>query len=187
MKKYLNPALNVIELGGSIGVVSSHIVAQLKPSVKLISVEANNRLLKLLQINLSRYSQYKANYQILNYAINYTSEFVYLNLSGKNTSTTTKVVEENTGVSVKSKTIKSIVSELQLGQYALVCDIEGSEIDFILNEDCVLDNCLQLIIELHNTIYMNVNYSINDMINLIQSKHKFKLIEQSGHVFYFTK
>jgi FkbM family methyltransferase len=187
VEKYLDGNLNVLELGGSIGILSSHIVAKLQPGKHLITVEANPALLYNLETNIVRHISKDASFKVLNYAISYLSTDVNLNISKEYTTTATRVIADETGVTVKARTMSSILAEFDFNNYALICDIEGSEIEILLNEAEVFDKCMQLFIELHDTNYWGKFYSVSDLKDIIRERHAFKLIDQQGHVFYFTK
>ena len=187
VENYLDSNLDVLELGGSIGILSSHIAAKLHPGKQLVTIEANPALLNSLETNISRHIANKVSYKVMNYAISYVNSTVSLNIYKDNTTTATRVIAEDTGTPVNATTIRSIVRECNLNKYALVCDIEGSEIEIFLNEDKIFEQCTQLFIELHDTEYEGNFYGVNDLKNLIQDRHGFRLIAQSIPVFYFAK
>ncbi len=78
------------------------------------------------------------------------------------------------------------LKEFEIEEYAIVSDIEGSEIEFLLNENDSLKKCKQLLIELHATDY-DKYYSVEDIKDIIITRHNFKLIKRRGPVFYFEK
>ncbi|MES2732322.1 MAG: FkbM family methyltransferase [Bacteroidota bacterium] len=189
IEQYLNGNLNVLELGGSIGIVSSHIATKLKAGKLFVSVEANPYLVDIIEANVGRHISKGASLKVLNYAVSYGREQVHLNITNNNTET--RVIKEETiekiGIVVNTKTVGAIVREFNMNEYALVCDIEGSEIEVLLHEDSSLEKCKQLFIELHDTFYCEKPYSVADLKELIQSKHGFMLIKQHGPVCYFSK
>ena len=54
VQRYLPSDLDVVELGGSIGVVASQIARRLEPGRQLISVEANPQIVNLLRENIGK-------------------------------------------------------------------------------------------------------------------------------------
>ena len=54
IRKHLPATLDVVELGGSLGVVAAHIGQRLEPGRQLISVEANPALIEALRTNITR-------------------------------------------------------------------------------------------------------------------------------------
>lgn len=189
IEKYLDPTLSVIELGASIGIVSSHIAAKIQPLSKHIMVEANPYLIDNILENVQRNKRDGVDFKIINKAICYTSEKVQLNITNNNTGT--KIMNDENSVSglvsVQTTTLSSIISEFSLNEFSIVSDIEGSEIEFLLQEDDSLKNCRQLLIELHDTKHVNISYSIKDMVEIICRTHKFQLIAFHGPVYFFSK
>jgi FkbM family methyltransferase len=188
IEKYLNGNLNVIELGSSIGIVSSHIARKLKSGTKFIMVEANPVLPEIIRANIDRHISKDVSYRILNYAISYGTENVFLQVAHDNTDTrvSKNPLNTNSGIMVRSKTLTSILKEFDINEYAIVCDIEGSEVEWLTNEDISLKNCKQLLVELHNTDY-GIHFTIDDIKDLITKKHNFKLVDNRGPVYYFNK
>jgi len=68
----------------------------------------------------------------------------------------------------------------------LICDIEGSEIDILLNDPQSLENCELMIIEAHKVQRNNVTYTAEDIKKMIE-KLNFSLIDQYSVNFVFTK
>lgn len=188
INKYLNPKLDVIELGASLGIVSSHIVHKLEKGARLILVEANPYLQQTINTNVAKHNTNNISYQLLNYAISYGSDMVSLRITGDNTeSHVIKKGPDNTpGVSVEAISLSAILNKVSMNDYAIVCDIEGSELEWLLNENECIKNCRQLLIELHAVDY-DKHYSIDDIKNIIIDKHKFQLVDSHGPVCYFEK
>ena len=65
-------------------------------------------------------------------------------------------------------------------------DIEGAEVSFLVNDAIVLQQCRQMFIELHDTKYKDRNYSVADLVTLIE-QNGFKKIENDGPVYYFER
>ncbi len=188
INKYLNPNLDVIELGCSLGIVSSHLIHKLQNGSQLILIEPNPYLQQTIKENVSKHNPNNIRFQLLNYAVGYGSKNVRLNIT--NDSTASKIVNDdfNVGKSIMVETISlnSVVNKFKLSDYALVCDIEGSEIEWILNEGESLKNCRQLLIELHAVNYGR-HYTVNEIKDIIVQKHNFKLVDWKGPVCYFEK
>lgn len=67
----MNNHLDVIELGSSLGVLSSHIANQLRKECRLICVEANPNLLPTINSNLQKNASHLSTYEIINAVIDY--------------------------------------------------------------------------------------------------------------------
>ena len=65
--------------------------------------------------------------------------------------------------------------------------VEGSGIEILLNEKDALKKCSQLIIELHQTSYQDIDYRVNELARIIEDRHRFNLIEHQGSAYYFER
>jgi FkbM family methyltransferase len=187
-EKYFRGNMNVLEMGGSCGIVSAHLVSKLHVGKKLISVEANSNLRAIWEENTRRYNHNASTLILLNNAIHYGSDAVAFHISG-NTTESSAVNESKSNVNtiqIPAITLSKIVDVYQPGDYMLVCDIEGAEAAVFLNEDAALVSCKAILIELHTTTYKNVMYPVEALKKIIESKD-FHLIDSHGPVFYFER
>src|SRR5207302_3507634 len=84
VRDFLEPDLDVVELGSSLGVVALHILRKQSPHRKLICVEANPYLIETIQENLSRNEQGRHT-TVIHAAIDYgASDEVKFNTSEDN-------------------------------------------------------------------------------------------------------
>lgn len=188
MEHFLRHDLNVIELGGSSGIVSSHIVRKMGSKTKFIVVEMNTDLLESLKTNIQSHNINQTSVVVLNKAISYTKDHIYLETGTNSTETSTIGNAKDSGDhKIPATRLAEIVNLLDNGDYALVSDIEGAEAEILNEESSAFDKCRQIIIELHHTVYKGKHFSVADLRDLILSKHGFTLVEQDGFVFYFTK
>ncbi len=184
--KYLNKQLPVVELGSSLGIVSSFVNMIIKKETPFIGIEANPYLISYIKENIQTHAPEKLNYQIIQAAVGYgNSNEVSMAISKNNTANSINTIT-NTGaniVQVKRRTLSDIVEQ----ESTLICDIEGSEIEILQNDKQALLLCKCLFIELHKTVYENIIYEVEALKTLIEKDHGFKLIERDGNVFYFEK
>ncbi len=189
IEKYLKGNRDVLELGGSIGIVSSHIVSKLIDARRLITVEANPNLIELITTNLRNHSRGEGIFEVENCALAYFKDSITF-LASENNTESRVISDSESGkshVSVRACTLDYLVEKNNLSDFVLVCDIEGSEIEFLLHEKKALQKCNQLFIELHETGFEGVKYHVKDLMELIKTKHQFNLVEQQGFVFFFSK
>lgn len=183
VNKYLLPDLDVIELGSSIGLVSLAIAKKTKKRV--YSIEANPKLFQNLLVTKKANNLHSLTF--INAAISYSSssEVPFL-IDERNLGS--KIQNSEDSIRIGATTIGKVIQEHSIDEFALVSDIEGAEIDFILNEDVLLmQKCRQIIIELHDTCFMNSHFSTSKMADLIKEKFNMKLIDQKSSVWVFTK
>lgn len=186
IQRYLKADLDVVELGSSMGLVSTHILSRLSSKRKLICVEANPYLIDVIKANLRLNDKGKHTVVVENVAINYSGVLVNLHLTDNTTETKVSLVK-NSGVEVNAVSLRSILSEQRIKDYTLVCDIEGSEIEVFKNDASALSMCRDLFIELHETKFEELFYSVNDLVELIKSHHGFELVDRDGPVCFFSK
>jgi FkbM family methyltransferase len=181
IQKNLTNELHVVELGSSIGVVSQEILKKLNHSKKLICVEANPFLIDKIKSNTSQYK----NIQIVNAALSYNeNQEVSIAVSRNNTESRIKNEINHNKNSIVIPTVK--LSELINESFILISDIEGSEVDFLLNDSETLSKCKKIFIELHSTSYKDKIYDIEELDKLIRS-YGFELEDRDGFVFYYLK
>jgi FkbM family methyltransferase len=176
VKKYMDSSYDVVELGGSIGAISIQIGRKIKGR-KLISVEANPSLLKIQRENLA--ANGIANFEQINAAYGSEKQSVWFALGEENT--LGKIGEEGkgNGFLVETISLSAIVKAYGLSDYALVCDIEGAEIDLLLHEQEALRMCKLMVIETHETVDQNRRYSAEEMKTMLLQMG-FELIDQQG-------
>ncbi len=190
VRKYLNRECNVIELGSSLGVVSSQIARKLSPRSTLLCVEANENLIESLAENLSN-SEATCKTIIRNALVGDEKiDRIRFRIGDEHVSSRFELCDDLAVVShcgrpgPKLLNLSSLLEELPPGPYSLVSDIEGAEFFFLSQVDS-LANCHQLIIELHDVEVLGVTIKICDMIDMIQDKHKMRLVEADYPVFLF--
>lgn len=185
IRKHLRPDLPVIELGGSLGIVSSFIVRHLGQEASLKVVEANPNLIHNIRENLKEHNRVGVECEVFNNAIGYGDEYVYMQLSNDNTAShvSKEGSLEKDLVRVRSVRLSDLVGS---SFYVLVCDIEGSEIDIIINEKEKLMQCRQLFIELHDAEYNSVSYKSEELVGLLENRG-FICKEKDGNVYFFER
>lgn len=184
IKKYLNPDLPVIELGGSLGVNSSFIVNKLNKNSFLTIVEANPYLISNIRRNVEHYNKNEIYFEIINKAIGYSSTFLNMKISNDNTAShvsSRNTVDET--IEIQSVRLSDIVPDQH---FTLVCDIEGSEVEVILFEKLIMKRCKQLFIELHDSSYENEVYSRERLLKILLTDG-FDLRKQDGNVYFFER
>ena len=141
-EKYFKGDTDIVELGSSCGIVSSHFVSKLQAYNKIIAVEANSKLLEVLKTNMERYKHNNEEIIILNNVLHYGAAEVSFHIS--NNTTESRIADEHNHsehiVTIPAITLDSIVDKYQLNNYSLVCDIEGAEAALFINETAALSN-----------------------------------------------
>ena len=187
--KYFPSGFDTIEFGSSIGVVSSFIRSKMSKENKLICVEAFPDLCDLTTKNLQLNGAYD-NSKVYNSAVNYSDKNVNIFFSPGSSNTTgsisTNKINKNS-INISKTTLSKIKDNNCIREFILVMDIEGAEIEIILNEEKSLKDCKHLFVELHETTLDKNLYRVDDMIDILINIHKFKLIDKNDNVCYLNK
>ncbi len=161
----------IVELGSSIGVVSSTL-AKANPKAPLFSFEADNRFIPIIENNFKINNISNAN--CFNEIIGASGyEFVpgEDNTMGK--------ISKTDSTSNKMSSLSQLIEKYNFSEFVLVSDIEGAEY-FVLNEEkTVFDTIPLLIIELHPIEIENQLISVEDLKNRIQILG-YEILEQYG-------
>ena len=170
------------------GIVSSHLASLQNRGRNLVIVEANPALINTLTENVNAYKKVENTIKVYNKAISYSGEEVVLSITEDSTETAiSKTPSTGNVIKVQPITLHELVSENNLRDYTLVCDIEGAEAEILNEEDSAVRSCKHLFLELHDTSYKGRNYSVDDLVSLIITKFEFQQVDQYGPVFYFTR
>jgi FkbM family methyltransferase len=171
VQRFLDPDVDVVELGGSIGVNSTVIRRRMDASRKLVVVEADPDLATQIEKNMQLNKLLTEQVVIESRAIDYSGctsvPFVRekSNLSGR-------VGKGQTGsstIEIPTTTLSSIVHRHKLAEFSLVSDIEGMEIPMFYEDEAALANCRQVLIEIDGVEYNGRSLSVNDIEQRINS------------------
>lgn len=172
ISKYLkNYNGTIVELGSSIGVVSSTL-AKANPKATLFSFEADTRFIPIIQNNFK-----------INNIANATCHHEIIGAKGfqfipGEDNTMGKITKSNDDAHELSS-LSTILSNLKINDFVLVSDIEGAEY-FVLNEDkSIFENCPLLIMELHPIEIENKLITVEDLKSKI-IELGYDILEQYG-------
>lgn len=185
INQFIGAGLDVVELGASIGGVSCAIAPRIGADDKLICVEANPDIIGILRDNLDRNAPGR-DVRIFQGAISYAGTGTVEFALGDSTLSS----HLGTGAatrSVPALTLSQLLEREQVGEYALVCDIEGAEAELFNGERTAFASCRVIVIELHATRYRDTDYSIDDLIQLILGATGMQLAARYGDVCAFTR
>jgi FkbM family methyltransferase len=188
IEKYLRNDVDVVELGGSLGIVSSHIVGRLGNGRRLFTVELNPTLIEVIKENISRHNHSGVVAEQVNKAISYDRNNLRFNITGNNTETSVYSSYDSNGCfEVETTKLSEIVNAELFKEFALVADIEGAEVEVISEDAGSFENCHQLFIELHDVNYKGMQYKVEALASLITAKSGLRVVDKHGPVFYFSR
>lgn len=180
ISKYLDDRYPIIELGASLGIISTLISS--KSPQPIWCVEANPMLILSIQYNLDFIG--KENYTTIHAGVTYSDQPVHFvgsvldNLYGK--------LNSENGLAISKITLSEIIFQNNIQDYILVADIEGSEIEIFLFDTNSLDRCQFIFIELHQTEFQKKLYTVEDQMHLIE-KNGFALVKRDGNCVVYKR
>jgi FkbM family methyltransferase len=188
--RYFTSSIDSVELGGSLGVLSTHLV-QRTADHKSVIVEADPELFQILSTNV-RSNFPNAKVQLVNAAVAAGDDVgetitFFTTYSTSTGGSVSRHCDGRTGsITVPAVSLSQLLQRYEVGSYQLMCDIEGGEIALLLHDSRAFANCERMILELHDCNYNSVQYT-RDMIAELICKLGFRQIDQtpSGDVRVF--
>jgi FkbM family methyltransferase len=167
--EYLDDAVPVVELGGSLGIVSGVIGAQLGAETPHVIVEANPLLVDYCRANAAAQRPPGAPVTVLNAAIAYggSAEVEFLQ-SGAFLGSRLARPDEAGTIRVPAITLAAVLAtHLPDRDFKLVCDIEGAELDLLEHDAKSLKRCRLAIIEVHPDAFADRGSSEEAFLGLL--------------------
>ncbi len=179
VREFLPPHLDIVELGGSLGIVSLQLLAKRSDGRQLVTVEANPNLIPFWKRNVAQLNP--ADCKCINAAIDYAGHPRVTLTTGPDSLSAT--VDQSAGtITVAATTLSEILAANSIGDFVLVADIEGAEQGILWEDASALVRCRQMIIELHQT----VDHTILDLVRRIEELG-FEQVQSRGPVFVFRR
>ena len=149
LKRHFNPRLPVVEFGGCIGVVACLTNRRLENPERHVVVEANPRMLPLLEENRERN---RCRFTVLHRAVAYESDEVTFHIS-ENVLASSVQLSTAQKIRVPATTLEGILDEYGFDRCTLICDIEGGEIALVENEaDTLRERVATIVVEVHHRL-----------------------------------
>ena len=167
VKSYLEVNTNVIELGGSLGIISALIRNQIGPHAKHIVVEANPDLAAICALNAKQDSEMGAT-EVVVAAIDYSGAESVKFSAGNNAHVGHISRKNEVGLTTPTVTLKKLAQRMPKGPFALICDIEGAEVQLFKEEQSILSRLSLVVLETHVNEYSNGKVTQKDMLDKIK-------------------
>ena len=181
MNRYLPKDRDVVELGGSLGVMSCLIRRKIDPDRRLVVVEADPRIAEILKTNL-RLNRCETGTAVENAAIgDGESEAVTFALGARSDSgrvASTPAAGRAT-VTIPSMTLDGLLRRHEVERYCLVSDIEGAEWSIWRNQRDSLLKADWMILETHDNQEFG---TYQDLIAEMSNDGAFELVDRYGPV-----
>lgn len=184
ISKYLPPDRPVIELGGSLGIVSSLIGSLLDTDTPHVIIEANAALIELCAQNAGRAAS-----QVYCKALSYdgpTALFVVK--SNPHTSRLSVLRKSGANImEVDAVTLSDLWRDLGAPDgFTLISDIEGAEVALLEQDIKTVSNAGLVIMELHPSLIENGS-SLVEQIKTTMTEAEFFLVEKKSDVYVWRK
>lgn len=150
VSQFIQYGTNVLELGGSVGIVSATIRRAIGPYAFHLIVEANADLIETCRFNASIGAQPRT-VDVLNAAVDYSGTAMIRFCSSSDALSGHLATQDESGRTVSVTTLRQVAAQMPPKPFALVCDIEGAEFDLFVNEADSLDAVNLIILETHPT------------------------------------
>jgi FkbM family methyltransferase len=171
IRKYVNPGMNVIELGGSLGIVSQFTRKHIGPDATQVIVEADPELARICRETQEK-SVPNPNTQVVPAAIAYGSPTITF-AHGKGNVHVGRLAGPADGpvgenkIEVPTCTLAKLREMLpDDSAAALICDVEGAELDIIRNEPAEVAKFAIWLVEFHPHIFAEKGSSEAEFFDL---------------------
>ncbi|MEM8592091.1 MAG: FkbM family methyltransferase [Pseudomonadota bacterium] len=179
---YLKEGMHVIELGGSIGVISALSRKIIGPSATQIIVEANPELAKICHANAAMRAN-PGTCETICAAVDYSGAKEVAFDFGHNAHAG-RVADG--GANVPIITLATIIEKLPEGDAALICDIEGGELALVAEDQDALKRFNLIIMEFHPHLYPARGQDAQKLKARI-AQSGFQVVAQEEDVVVFTR
>lgn len=162
-RKGLARGMHVLELGGSLGVISAVVRSVIGPEARHVIVEANADLAAVCSVNAAQGAVAGAS-TVLRGAVDYSGAATVTFDSGHNAHTGHVDPTAQHGVAVPTLTATAAAESLPAGPIALVCDIEGAEYPMVMQDAALLARLSCVIMEIHPPRYADMGGSTGALL-----------------------
>lgn len=170
IRRFLKPGTPVIELGGSLGIISKVIRSVIGPTAQHIVVEANPQLLEVCAANAVP-PQFPERTQIVNAAVAYGADEVHFRCTQDSLGGAIGTATDADVIAVRSVTLSTLAALVPgNAPFALICDIEGAELDMMQHEETVWRRVSLVVIEIHPQSFAEQGSSEASFMALLKAR-----------------
>ena len=190
IERFLDPAQPLIELGGSLGVLSAYTGRRLLPETPYLVVEANTRVVEACRRNARTGRGPAGRVTVMNCALAYgvkevsfpVSDHVHVN---RLDAILQKQLETMTVPAHTLAELRGMLDD-RPGPFTLVMDIEGAEYDVFTNDRAALGQCTLAVVETHPHFFAERGKTLDDFLALARD-NGFAVAAQDGNSFAFQR
>ena len=190
VERFLDPALPLVEVGGSLGVLSAYIGRRLLPEAPYLVVEANSRIVETCRANARTGRGPDGRLTVMNCALAYGASEVSFpvsdNIHGNRLGSVSGARPQM--ITVPAHTLADLrrLLDQRPGPFSLVMDIEGYEYDVFGNDGATLKDCALAIVETHPPLFAERGKTLEDFLDLVRG-NGFEILARDGASFAFGR
>lgn len=185
IEAHLPQDCDVIELGGSIGVVSAYTRARMGPTARQIVVEALSDLATVCRANIAKQDPNNLS-TVVQAAVSYSDAKTVRFMVGDNPHVGRIGEGEGVAVDVPVVQLETLCADHKIDQFALICDIEGGEVELFDRSSIWKTACPLIILETHPNFYEGGVATQSELVAKIIAAG-FTQLGESGGVYAFGK
>jgi len=185
VRKHIPPGSNVLELGGSLGIVSASIRNRIGPTARHVIVEACQSLIPICRANAS-IGAAPGSVEIVEAAVAYSHSPTVQFQPGVSALQGQLSTNPQEGVATPAVTLSQLAKRMPAGTFAMVCDIEGAEKGLILNEREVFSRVEILILEVHPHLFPEGAADSSRLVEELE-RRGLQLHESDSNVYCFKR
>ena len=187
-KAYWRSDLDTLQLGSGLGVVASYLGKVLQRGRRLVCVETNPLIIRLLESNVTRNASHLRTL-FLNAAIDYSGAS-WIDFRSANDFLSSRLAYRSDApvCHVPAVTFSEIAAREMPQDFQLQMDIEGAEAGVFISESPhAFARCYQILAEFHETTYGGKHLTVQDLISIAHDVHRFELADRYGPVVLLRK
>lgn len=185
IEDYLPEGIDVIELGGSIGVVSAFTRSRMVPHARQVVVEAIPKLAKICSKNIAKQDKQNRS-TVIQAAISYCGNDSIRFSQGDNPHVGRIAGHDEAALDVPVIQLEKICEDHSVKQFVLICDIEGAEIELFSKSEIWKTACPLIVLETHPGFYDRGVSQQQELVKLIEDAGFNQLGETRG-VYAFSR
>jgi FkbM family methyltransferase len=175
---HLDPRLPVLELGGSLGILSAYVARMLDPRTPYWVIEANPDIVDICAENANVRPR-PVPVQVHNHAIAYGAETVsFARSANVHISRLASAIQPG-NIEVPARTLSQVVAAMgAVAGYTLIMDIEGAEYDVFEKDPEAFASCRLVVVEIHPHIFEQQGRTVAGFLELVD-KAGLKVLERT--------
>jgi FkbM family methyltransferase len=185
VQRHIRPHENVLELGGSVGIVSAVIRKTIGPDAQHVILEANPDLIEICKENANigaKPGRTEVVAEVLDSSG--SASVCFRNTTDALGGRVARHGED--GVEVRATTLAKLVKRIRPGWFALVCDIEGAELALLERELQAMARVRVFILECHPHLYPGKQVDLDRIIGMTEGCG-FQLVDSEHCVYTFVR